>query len=687
MHKFILLPLFFFFSFSLHAQKKQATKEKPPTQKEINEMMKEAKEMMNDPEVQKAMKEAGFNLPDMDAVQKAGNFAVQNVGKSQFEKPAKITAEAKAAALKLRLNDANLQDYLDKVHARVQQLLSKGRKDSLNKLISQLNSVEELSELGVMLFYLDAPSDAVWCLTKAAAKDRTDHSTLNNLSAILNMIGAENISLPVLRYLETMHRDNSTVLNNLGQALFGLGEIEESKKKFEECLRIYALHPQANMAMCLIKESEGKDPGKNIQQSLEGAFTQEALTMAQQRDIKLDPKKFKFRTRPDKYEYFNPLKYLPPAQCENVWEAKEKEEQWKGWAKQIGQISDIMKEKREYYISKAEEEGIKDIMHNFFKPPFALKAQFMVNMYIEAYANAMQDAVNYHENQYKEAMTKIDNDAAEKLSRIEKTYADRFGEGGDNPFEEYCAAIDNVYNEVLKKTAELNSHFNSYYSNNIRMYATELMYWIQMYPGNQNGNKAVFYQYAQWAIDPFIIGARIIPPCQKSLGDEAAWEELEVPEPYCPVNFKLSLVVASIAGNCDKLGIEFGLPENLYIGYEKNFKDKNSTLSFGGGVQYEKYIPENIKSYIPSIGGKVGGFVEFGQDGISDVGITAEGGLDVPFVTDRDIKLTGKLGVSSGVSTDLVGPKGLMEMIGVSKESTVVTPGLKSYVYHGISKK
>jgi len=123
----------------------------------------------------------------------------------------------------------------------------------------------------------------------------------------------------------------------------------------------------------------------------------------------------------------------------------------------------------------------------------------------------------------------------------------------------------------------------------------------------------------------------------------------------------------------------------LYIGYEKSFKEKNSTLSFGGGVQYEKYIPENIKSYIPSIGGKVGGFVEFGKDGISDVGITTEAGVDVPFVTDRDIKFTGKLGISSGVSTDLVGPKGFMEMI--SNESTVVTPGLSSYVYHGISNK
>ncbi len=684
MHKLFLLSIFFFFSISLNAQKKQTTEEKPPTQKEINEMMKEAKEMMNDPEVQKAMKEAGINIPDMDAIQKAGKYAAQNAGKTPVVKPAKITAEAKAAALKLRLNDTNLSDYLNKVLARVEQLLSKGRKDSLNKLVSQLNNVEELSELGVMLYYQGAPSDAVWCLTKAAAKDEADRSTLNNLAAILNMIGAENISLPILRYLDGEHPENTTVLNNLGQALFGLGEIKESKKKLEECLRIYALHPQANITMCLIKESDGEDPTENIQKSLEGAFTEEAWRMSQQRNIKFDYKKFKFQTRPDTYEYFNPMKYRPPAQCNSVWDAKEKYKQWEGWKKETNKISKALSAQIELYQNEAATSFDKGRM-NFFMPPMALKAQFMVNMYSKAFADAIQEAENYYQNQYQEKEKSIDRESEAKFKEIEEKYKDRFGEGKENPFKEYCADINDYRSNYLEKMAALNDQFNSYYSNNIRTYATELMYWIQMYPGNQNANKVEFYRFALWTVNPFIMVSKLTPPCEQSLGDESDWEELEVPEPDCPINFKLNLVVASIAGNCDKLGIELGVADLLYIGYEKDFKSKNSTLSFGGGVQYEKYIPENIKSYIPSIGGKVGGFVEFGKDGISDVGITTEAGVDVPFVTDRDIKFTGKLGISSGVSTDLVGPKGLMDMI--SGESTVVTPGLKSYVYHGISNK
>lgn len=687
MHKLILLPIYFFFCISLNAQKKQSKGEKPPTQKEINEMMKEAKEMMNDPELQKAMKEAGVNIPDMDALQKAGNYAAQNAGTTQAPKPVKITAEVKSAALKLRLNDANLQDYLDKVYARVEQLLSKGRKDSLNKLISQLNNVEELSELGVMLYYQGAPSDAVWCLTKAAAKDKTDHSTLNNLAAILNMIGAENISLPVLRYLEGEHPDNTTVLNNLGQALFGLGEIKESKKKLEECLRIYALHPQANITMCLIEESEGEDPTKNIEQSLEGAFTEEAWRMAQERNIKPDYKKFLGKRLPGKHEYFNPMKYLPPAQCLNVENAENSETEWNGWRDEIGKVTEAISGMVESYSKKASDDldEIAKGKAGFFIPPMVHKSQFMVLMYEEAFGYAIEEARNYYTHNYTVEKDRLFENLDERVEEINKKYSDRFGEGKDNPFKELCKEMDAANNDLLVRLAALNDDFHNQYSQNIRLIGSELMYWLPVFPVGQIANKVEFYRIAGFIVNPLVIASVYPEPCGKNINASRNWKKLEVPEPDCPINFKLNMKVASIAGNCDKLGIEFSLADLLYVGYEKNFRAKNSTLSFGGGVQYEKYIPEDIKSYIPGIGGKVGGFVEFGKDGISDVGITAEAGVDIPFVTDLDIKFNGKLGVSSGISTDLVGPKGLMEMI--SDNSTVVTPGLNSYVYRGISNE
>lgn len=450
MHKLILLSIFLFFSITLNAQKKQTTGEKPPTQKEINEMMKEATEMMNDPEVQKAMKEAGINIPDMDAIQKAGNYAAQNAGKTQTIKPAKITTEAKSAALKLRLNDANLFDYLNKVLAKVEQLLPKGRKDSLSNAADHLNNVEELSELGAMLYYQGAPSDAVWCLTKAAANNKSDHSTLNNLAAILNMTGAENVSLPILRYLEAAHPDNTTVLNNLGQALFSLGEINESKKKLEECLRIYALHPQANLTMCLIEESEGKEPTKNIEQSLEGAFTEEVWRMAQQRNIKFDYKKFKFQTRRDTYEYFNPMKYRPPAQCISVWEAKEKKTQWDGWHKEISKVMQVISHNEDAITIDDDKE-----MFRFFLPPLGLKAQFMVNMYSGAFAEALDDAEKYYENKYKKDEESINAESAVEWKVIEQKYKDKFGEGKENPFKAYCADINEYHSRVLKKIAAL----------------------------------------------------------------------------------------------------------------------------------------------------------------------------------------------------------------------------------------
>lgn len=678
MHKLILLTIFSIFCITLNAQQKQTKGEKPPTQKEIEEMMKEMQEALNDPEMQEMMKEAGKNMLDFEVLQNAAKMAGQNSAGTQTAPPTKITAAAKASALKLRLNNANLQSYLDDVHAKVDKMLSRGKSDSLNKVVAQFKEPEMIAELGAALYYKDGPTEAIWFLTRAASMDKSDHSTLNNMAAIFIMTGAENVALPVLRYLESDHPENTTVLNNLGQALFGLGEIKESKKKLEECLTIYAMHPQANITMCLIQESEGKDGTENIEKSLEGAFTEEAWEMARQRNIKFDYRKFKPETRADSYEYFNPLKYLPPAQNTNVNESAKRKAEWAAWSKEISRVTKKLEIERASYLEKYADDISKGKIIPFI-PPLALKAQFMVEMYADAYAQAVDEAVQYHENQYQEAVRQIDKDLSGEWKAFKERYEDAFGEGEENPFDEYCADQDRLNNRYLERLSPLNDQFNEYYAQNVRLLAAEIMNWLPMFPVNQNVNKAEYCKFAMWSINPLMVSSPFIPKCKADKDQEASWPELEVPKFECPINFRFKFKIMKISANCEVFGLELTPAPFLVINYDRNFVRKTSTLAYGAGVTTDD-IP-----VIDQLGGgavaKIQGFIEWGSNGVSDIGVSAEAGVDAIGVTDKDVKVVAKIGISSGPQFTPVYP-GSTTSSQPAGNSTV-SSGLRNYVYQG----
>lgn len=208
------------------------------------------------------------------------------------------------------------------------------------------------------------------------------------------------------------------------------------------------------------------------------------------------------------------------------------------------------------------------------------------------------------------------------------------------------------------------------------MYATELMYWIQMYPGNQKANKKQYYYYASFAIDPMIIGSAFTPPCQQSLDDGSDWEELEVPEPECPINFRFKFKIAKISANCEVFGVEITPTPFLFINYDRNFKKRTSTMAFGPGIS-TGYIPM-VDELGAGAGAKAQGYVEWGDNGISDIGVSAEAGFYGPGVTDADAKYIGKIGISSGPDAELVLPSGSSDA-----GSSVVSSGLRNYVYHG----
>jgi tetratricopeptide (TPR) repeat protein len=100
---------------------------------------------------------------------------------------------------------------------------------------------------------------AIWMLGKACMDDMSETDNLSNYASLLTMLGGEHLAIPILQNLVQKFPKNTTLLNNLGQAWFGLGELTEAEKYLDQAMHGYALHPQANLTQCKDLLSQGRN--------------------------------------------------------------------------------------------------------------------------------------------------------------------------------------------------------------------------------------------------------------------------------------------------------------------------------------------------------------------------------------------------------------------------------------------
>jgi tetratricopeptide (TPR) repeat protein len=99
---------------------------------------------------------------------------------------------------------------------------------------------------------------------------------LNNLAAFLTMQKASQAAAPILITLDARYPGNSTILNNLGQAWFELGEVKEAERVLLLAVRRSPNHPQANVTKSRIEEARGDKAAAqaSMRAAIRGGFSQ-----------------------------------------------------------------------------------------------------------------------------------------------------------------------------------------------------------------------------------------------------------------------------------------------------------------------------------------------------------------------------------------------------------------------------
>lgn len=155
--------------------------------------------------------------------------------------------------------------FIKQVHGQVERMIpAEEKKEALtiyNETKNKYNSADITGNASSSLWMIGHSEKAIYIMGRACLDDMDNIDNLNNYAAFLTMTGAEQAALPILQYLNDLFPKNSTILNNIGQAWLGLGELNKAKENLEEATRLYPNHSMANTALADISLSQGNSSG------------------------------------------------------------------------------------------------------------------------------------------------------------------------------------------------------------------------------------------------------------------------------------------------------------------------------------------------------------------------------------------------------------------------------------------
>ncbi|MBC6491900.1 hypothetical protein ACFSQD_10750 [Flavihumibacter stibioxidans] len=575
----------------------------------------------------------------------------------------------KAAALAVTLNAANRHAYLKKLLFDIERNLDALQQKNTAGLLSAANSkAVDLADMGVMLLYKGYEAEALWCLAQAAAFQPNNDYILNNLAGALNMSQAASRALPILRDLAARHPKNSTVQNNLGQAWYAMGDMQKSKTALDACLQNSPYHPQANYTRAAIAELEGNNSAAAtfIANSMRRAYNHASEIFADRKGIRLDYGNILYRKPPMGMDYINPNKFLPPPQCENVGTAEALNAEWLAWSNAVSGVTGKINAELAAALSNMQGEVngmLNQGNRKLALSPLHRRAGKIYPIFLEKLGSMTSEMQKARETGYANSRKAIEGKYEGATADIHKKYPS--GEGHSANDEARCRELNNASNIYLQEMANLHNDFNQRYAEPIRQLNIELMQWSQLMGFTQAQKIITYYERAVFAISPpGLMPSEFQYPACQPVEKKPKKKELELPAPYCPISFKFKVAVAKLTGDCSKFELELEAA-GLVFGYERDFIGKKSTLALGVGVSLDMKnenelgqsqneligtdIPEFVDAMGAGVGGKVQYFVEVGPDGVSDVGIRAEASLEGPLTDKGDIKVSGKLGINSGV--------------------------------------
>jgi hypothetical protein len=223
-----------------------------PSQKEMDDAMREMRKQMDKltPEQRKMIEETQRQMMTQPAA------SPDDIGGVPRRDGARIAKVPKAP-----LTGTQLKAHVEALQPKLAQALSPAARQRAQAIEASVRKEggavpARLAAAANGLAAMGAWPEATYLMGKAAVASGSAQD-LNNLAAFLTMQKAGHAAAPILITLDARYPNNSTLLNNLGQAWFELGEVKEAERVLIMAVRRAPNHPQANVTKSVIEEARG----------------------------------------------------------------------------------------------------------------------------------------------------------------------------------------------------------------------------------------------------------------------------------------------------------------------------------------------------------------------------------------------------------------------------------------------
>lgn len=672
------------------AQQKNPPKQKAPTQKEMQEMMKEAQRQMEETvnemsqEDKRMMDSMGIKMPDFSKTAKDVSGVSNKDLKGAWEEDGAILPRknpARIAAIPSPIAPGQMAAYIKSTNQKALDLYSEKELSIINRMLNDLNKKNSTADYSgnaaIALWVMGYPRIAFGIMASACEKDISNANNLNNYAAMLTMLGGAQLAIPLLNDLNKNFPKNNTILNNIGQAWLQLGDISKGEKYIDSTLQLYPAHSKALMAKALIEESRGKKAEATalIKKSIKSGYSVDKEQKLKSLGVVPDPKEDKF-PMPKKPDPLNLGGFTPPPfpktvnEClalEPVWnqfradinsELATLEQQIQEGTQKVAEANASRMQKDAATIQASQQAG--QITGAITQVPiYHQRAVRNLNADAEIYGRKMNDwslkVKSFFENVYAPKTA----DYNEKIKKLQKEEIDQTGEG--KPNADFCPKFREAADAYLKV---VNTEKELLFKEQLRIekdFINNSTHWRMFTDFPETFEVAKLGAKRKWlellsAKAPIafesITKYKCDPPPQNKPVKLSKFDDVA-----CKYNDTLRLVGGKIISNCSKLKGEFDMDFLAFKivtdseageGFMEQFVSGAIEVGFKKGIEKE-VGPVKIEA---SAGVRVG--VEIDRTGITDfiVGGGVEAGVElIGTPTGTSAGISGKMGLISGTGS------------------------------------
>ncbi|MBK9791736.1 MAG: hypothetical protein IPP60_01185 [Sphingobacteriales bacterium] len=610
-----------------------------PSQADMDKMMKQMQDAMKDmpPETKKMMDSMGMKMPDPSKPLLPKGMTVDNIQQKYTD----MVAEDKAYRKKVLdemprkiFTDAELATFLQTCFTKIDKNLDAKVKENAKKIIaeSKAKNIPAANSVPALLM-MKRGYEGLWILSKLAAENPKDANLLCNYAAVSTICGASHFAIPILNNLNHKYPNNSSVLNNLGQAWYDFDKTDSTKKYLKLALKAYPYHPNANYTMSKVCGGNTKDIIGYLKDALKGGFSDNTASQLKKLGVKLTKNDVEWPF-PDKSDPLGLDGISIPDYPTSTTSSEELEPKWKAFimackakAESYSTLATQWQEKMNAKEKTLLAESIKNKKLSLFVPPYSELAAIYFGSDIDSMFKLqvkwLEDAL-----QTKKDVEDLQESESKRTSEITAQMDKKYNSSEDAArCEEESRLINGVHNNFL---AAANSLINGIEKRKIENLKVTLNAKVKLSLYSATTDERFEWEKAQAkssflqalaGIEYNFIGTSKCSPSKKKATTPIKLAEF--PDPTCDSKFTVAIGVFKASTVCNKFSIEGG--EGVLGSAEYDFGTGELEFGFGIGAEWQAGVgPLHAKA-----GLKLMSIHKWNSDGYTGGGLKWSGGPEI----------------------------------------------------------